>query len=50
MSLHENELSEDLFEIVDTKEDTTGGNIDGLQKPQATILKGPGSEPAGKMD
>ncbi|XP_057617268.1 nuclear autoantigen Sp-100-like [Chionomys nivalis] len=45
VSLSENGLSEDLYEIVDVKEDTTGDNIDGLQRPQAARPPGPGSEP-----
>ncbi|XP_038196962.1 nuclear autoantigen Sp-100-like [Arvicola amphibius] len=44
VSLPENGLSEDLNEIIHVKEDTTSDDIDGLQKPQATVLKGPGSE------
>ncbi|XP_057617271.1 nuclear autoantigen Sp-100-like [Chionomys nivalis] len=36
---------EDLYEIVDVKEDTTGDDIDGLQRPQAARPPGPGSEP-----
>ncbi|XP_041506268.1 nuclear autoantigen Sp-100-like isoform X2 [Microtus oregoni] len=45
VSLSENGLSEDLYEVVDVKEDTTGDDIDGLQWPQATRPPGPGSEP-----
>lgn len=45
VSLPENGLSEDLYEAVHVKEDTTGDDIDGLQRPQAAIPPGPGSEP-----
>ncbi|XP_075807368.1 nuclear autoantigen Sp-100-like isoform X2 [Microtus pennsylvanicus] len=46
VSLSENGLSEDLYEVVDVKEDTTGDDIDGPQWPQAARLSGPGSEGA----
>ncbi|CAO2625235.1 Nuclear autoantigen Sp-100 [Lemmus lemmus] len=45
VSLPENGLSEDLYEIIHVKEDKTGGDTDGLQRPQAAIQPGPGSEP-----
>ncbi|KAM7339625.1 hypothetical protein ACRRTK_000240 [Alexandromys fortis] len=45
VSLSENGLSEDLYEIVDMKENTTGDDTDGLQWPQAARPPGPGSEP-----
>nr|XP_048284909.1 sp110 nuclear body protein-like [Myodes glareolus] len=48
VSLSENELSKDLKETVKINHlrgDTTGNDIDELQRPQAAIPPGPGSEP-----